>query len=302
MGARRSRTARWRECLEQILERGGGLEIAIDHSTPHAQNPTGEQAGDRSPASEALGSLVWRVRLYEVTDSSLTLEMPGALGSSFRIASGTPIRAVMAIGQNRWMFSSSALGETQIQIGKRFFPALRIATPTEVERCRRRVTDRLSTAEFHLPSVQCWTLLDPDSAIPAELANRARIHELLKARSEGEPSAALEAALLPAVGPCSPGMLANIGGGGIGVRFEPAARVDLDTRNLYWMRVDLRPWIPAPMAVTARLAHVHTDSTQTLHAGFSFDFSHNPNHRSFIIEQVERCMKLMQSVPQRKAA
>lgn len=302
MGASRSRTARWRECLEQILERGGGLEIAIDHASSEPPSPSNEQAGDRPHEPEPRGSLVWRVRLYEVTDSSLTLEMPGALGSSFRIAPGTPLRAVMAIGQNRWMFSSSAMGDTQIQVGKRFFPALRIATPTEVERCRRRITDRLSTAAFQLPSVQCWTLLDADSAIPAELANRARINELLKARSEGEPSAALEAALLPAVGPSSPGMLANIGGGGIGVRFEPTARVDLDTRNLYWMRLDLRPWIPAPLAVTARLAHVHTDSTQTLHAGFAFDFSHNPEHRAFIIEQVERCMKLMQSVPQRKAA
>ncbi|KAA0214331.1 MAG: hypothetical protein DYG94_07560 [Leptolyngbya sp. PLA3] len=293
---------RWRECLDQILERGGGLEIAIDHAPTDTQPSTDEQAGDRSHAPATGGSLVWRVRLYEVTDSSLTLEMPGALGSSFRIAAGTPLRAVMSIGQNRWMFSSSALGETQIQVGRRFFPALRIATPTEVERCRRRITDRLSTSEFQLPSVQCWTLLDPDSAIPAELANRARINELLKARSEGEPSAALEAALLPAVGPSSPGMLANIGGGGIGVRFEQHSRIDLDTRNLYWMRLDLRPWIPAPLAVTARLAHVHTDSTQTRHAGFAFDFSHNPEHRTFIIEQVECCMRLMQTVPQRKAA
>lgn len=288
MGARRSRTARWREGLEQILERGGGLEIAIDHA----------DSGD----ADHSGNLVWRVRLYEIADDSLTIEMPGALGSSFRIGPGTPLVAVMAIGQNRWKFHTTVLGEANAHSGRRPFPAMRVAMPDNVERCIRRSSDRVATDAFQLPSVQCWTLLEAESAIPAELANRARINELLKAREQGEPSAALEAALLPAVGPSSPGALSNIGGGGIGVRFEPTSRVDLDTRNLYWMRLDLRPWVPAPLAVTARLAHVHTDSSQCLHAGFAFDFSHNPEHRTFVIEQMERCMRLMQSSHQRKAA
>lgn len=292
MGARRSRTARWREGLDQILHRGGGLEIAIDHGEP----TSGEQSGDR------LGSLVWRVRLYEITETHLTLEMPGALGSSFRIAENTPLVAVMAIGQNRWMFQTHALGEAQIHVGRRTFPGLRIAVPENVERCRQRTTDRVLTDAFQLPDVQCWTLLDPDSAIPAELANRARINELSRAHQQGEPSAALEAALLPTVGPSALGSLANIGGGGIGVRFGPNSQVDLDTRNLYWMRLDLRPWIPAPLAVTARMAHLHTDSTQSLNAGFAFDFSHNPEHKAFIIEQMERCMRMMQTSHQRKAA
>ncbi|GAB4385365.1 MAG: hypothetical protein Kow0022_10960 [Phycisphaerales bacterium] len=242
------------------------------------------------------------MRLYEITDTHLTLEMPGALGTSFRIAENTRLRAVMAIGQNRWMFRSHVLGESQIQIGRRTFPALRIALPDGVERCRRRASDRLVTDGFQLPEVQCSLLLDPESAIPAELANRARINELSRTHQLGEASPALEAVLLPSVGPSAMGSLANIGGGGIGVRFGPNAPVTLDTRNLYWLRLDLRPWIPAPLAVTARLAHVHADSSQCVHAGFAFEFSHNPEHRAFVIEQMERCMRQMQDSHHRKAA
>lgn len=280
MGASRSRTARWRECLSQIQQRGGGLEIALDQSD-----------GTNAPASN---SVVWRVRLYAVDDSALTIEMPGALGTSFPIRNNAKLIAVMAIGQNRWLFRTRVLGQAVTHVGRREFPALRIALPEAVERCPRRRTSRLSTTSLQLPGAQCWMLLDPESAIPAEVANRARINELLRSRTCERPSPELEAVLLPTVGPSASAELANIGGGGVGLRFSRENCIELDTRHYYWLKLDLCPWVPAPLVVTARLAHVHSDASQIVHAGFAFDFSHDAEHRPFIIEQMKRCMRLMQ--------
>jgi hypothetical protein len=278
VSAKRSRTTRWRECLEQILERGGGIEISI---VPDAAADSDEV------------NLVWRVRLYAVHEDHIVVETPGTMGRSFEIAAGTRLVGTMAVGQNRWMFHSHALGATQSP-ERRGFPALRLSTPEGVERCRRGTSDRISTAQISLPEVSCWPLIDPVTAIPAEVANRARIQELTFARETSPLAPELEAILLPAVGPQATAALGNIGGGGVGLRFAPSERIDLDTRNVYWLRLDLRPWIPAPLTVSARLAHTFTDAAQQVHAGFAFDFSHNPEHRGFVIEQMERCMKRMQ--------
>lgn len=285
MSAKRSRTTRWRECLEQILERGGGIEVAIV--------PTGK-------AEAECVNLVWRVRLYEVHDDHIIVETPGTMGRSFEIAKQTKLVGTMAVGQNRWMFHTIVLGMTETH-DRRGFAALRLSSPEGVERCRRGTSDRISTAQISLPEVSCWPLIDPVTAIPAELANRARIQELTYARETSPLAPELEAILLPAVGPLATAALGNIGGGGVGLRFAPTERIDLDTRNVYWLRVDLRPWIPAPLTVSARLAHTFTDAAQQVHAGFAFDFSHNPEHRAFVIEQMDGCMRRMQG-EERQAA
>jgi hypothetical protein len=282
VGANRSRAVRWRECLEQILERGGGVEIAV------------RQPGENADDVEA-SELLWRVRLFDIGAESMTVEMPGAMGQSYEIDLGMPLVGVMAIGQNRWRFESRVLGVTKTIGGRREYPALSIALPENVQRCRRRVADRVSTDDSQLPAVCCWTLLDPESAIPAEVANQARMHELHKTRCSQPASVQLEAVLLPSVGPESRGVLANIGGGGVGLQFERGERLDLDTRHSYWLRLDLRPWLPAPLSVTARLAHSYVDAMGTVHAGFAFDFSHNPGHRVFVLEQIGLCMRTMQA-------
>lgn len=279
MGANRSRTTRWRECLEQIHERGGGIEISVVPSDAHGANAV---------------SLVWRVRLYDIRDDHMVVETPGTMGKSFEITAGTRLVGTMSVGQNRWMFHTTALGATEAT-DRRGFAALRLTLPEGVERCRRGTHDRISTAEVSLPEVACWPLVDPITAVPAEVANRARIQELTHARETSSLAPELEAILLPAVGPKATAALGNIGGGGVGLRFGPAEHIDLDTRNVYWLRLDLRPWIPAPLTVSARLAHTFTDAAQQVHAGFAFDFSHNPEQRAFVIEQMERCMKRMQS-------
>jgi len=285
VGAKRSRTTRWRECLEQIHERGGGIEISVvpaDAATSHTV------------------SLVWRVRLYEIGEDHLVVETPGTMGRSFEIADGTKLVGTMSVGQNRWMFHTTSLGSTN-GTDRRGFAALRLSAPEGVERCRRGSHDRITTAQISLPEVACWPLIDPITAIPAEVANRARIQELTLARETSPLAPELEAILLPAVGPRATASLGNIGGGGVGLRFGPNERIDLDTRNVYWLRLDLRPWIPAPLTVSARLAHTFTDAAQYVHAGFAFDFSHNPDQRAFVIQQMERCMKRIQT-EQREAA
>jgi hypothetical protein len=277
VGAKRSRTLRWRDCLEQILERGGGIEISVEND------------GD-GPDTPASINLVWRVRLYAIESDHIVVEMPGTMGRSFEIPVGSKLVGNLSVGQNRWMFHSSVLGSVA-SAGRRGFPALRLALPQGVERCRRGSRDRITTAEVCLPEVRCWPLVDPVSAIPAELANRARIRELGLARECADQAPELEAILLPAVGPEATAALANFGGGGVGLRFPANEQIDLDTRNVYWLRLDLRPWLPAPLTVSARLAHTFTDATQQVHAGFAFDFSHNPEHRDFVIEQMELCMQ-----------
>ena len=65
--------------------------------------------------------------------------------------------------------------------------------------------------------------------------------------------------------------------------------------------MDLRPEIPAPLAVTARLAHTHIDSEQNLYAGLAFDFAFNPAHREFVLALLARYVDSLQS-PQRTSA
>ncbi|MEX2080215.1 MAG: hypothetical protein WEC33_01245, partial [Dehalococcoidia bacterium] len=88
MPANRSRTDRWRDCLTQLLERNGALEITF---------PAGAQA---VPGANVL----WRVRLLAMDEETLTVEQPNAAGQTLQLDEGIDLIAVMQIGQNRWMF------------------------------------------------------------------------------------------------------------------------------------------------------------------------------------------------------
>jgi hypothetical protein len=137
-----------------------------------------------------------------------------------------------------------------------------------------------------LPPVECWQLLSPTSAIAAEAANAGKIRDLQSGRCDE--SLAMTASLLPEVGPKFTGKLLNIGGGGVGIIFDRNEASAADRCRLIWLRVDLRPVIPAPIAMTARLVHKHIDSEQNLITGAAFDFSVNAAHREFVVDQIVR--------------
>jgi len=280
--ANRSRTDRWRQSLQKIYERGGGLEFAIKHDE-----------------DDGVKDLVWRVRLLRLSDDELVIEQPGAMGQSFRIGQGVKLVGIMAVGQNRWMFDTVVVGQTVNETRHGTFPALRLAMPEGVERCLRRQSDRTSIAHLDLPMVECWKLLDPLSATPLEVANRLQVEELTRTGATAAGSDDLIA--LPSVGPKFEARLANLGGGGVGLVVPKQSRSGIDSGKVFWLRLDLRATIPAPIALTAKLAHSHIDSQQNTYAGMAFEFGLNNQHKDFVLRQIARYLGSLQP-SQRKAA
>lgn len=276
MPANRSRTERWRECLRQIQQREGGIELTLP-------NPTGGP------------NLMWRCRLLRMTDEELVVEMPGAAGQSVELTSGLDVVCVIALGQNRWMFHSKTRGSVSLAArGRGPNLGLRLTAPTEVERCQRRQFYRISTASIELPLVECWPVLDPASVRMAEIANRSLVNACengsdFNSHPGSDGTGDIESSLvLPEVGPRFTGRLANISGGGLGLVFEGDEAAAVDQSRLVWLRVDLRPTLAAPIGLTARLSHTHMDSGQRVYAGLAFEFQFNPSHRGFVLEQIGR--------------
>ena len=277
MPASRSRTERWRDSLSKIHQRGGGLEFTAD-------------VGGEPDA----GNLIWRVRLLDMTESELIVEAPGSMGKRFAVSDGDRLIGIMNVGQNRWMFHTEVLGHVDGAM-----PALRLAMPERVERCMRRTFDRISTASISLPSVECWALRDPRSAVPCEVANRVKILDQLDCDIIGSiGNDSLDPIELPDVGPKFTAELANIGGGGIGLRIARDSGPTVEGSQLFWLRLDLRPVVPTPLTLTARRAHTHIDSGQNIYAGMAFEFQLNPAHKAFVIDQISRYF----SAAQRRAA
>ena len=106
----------------------------------------------------------------------------------------------------------------------------------------------------------------------------------------GSPSLAsedlAEPIVLPEVGPKFSARLVNVGGGGAGLVLDRSESAANERARLFWLRINLTPQIPAPIAVTARMVHTHLDSAQNLYAGMAFDFGFNPSHRQFVVEQI----------------
>jgi hypothetical protein len=280
MPANRSRTERWRECLNQICERGGGLEFAIDQGGP----------SDRK-------DLVWRVHVYRVDRDAILVEHPGSMGQSFPVSAGTPLVGIMAVGQNRWMFRTEVLAVETVPGRGGPRRALRIRSPQTVERCIRRNAERTSTLELSLPTVDCWPLLNVHSATAVEVANRVQIADLLASGGVARPSD--DAVAIPEVGPRFEARLANIGGGGVGLIVPRQDHSTVDSVHPYFLRIDLRPSVPAPLLLTARVAHTHIDSQQNTYAGLAFEFAHNPEHKAFVVGEIARYVG---SMPFRRAA
>ena len=284
MPARRSRTQQWHRCLEEILERKGTLEIAIAREYDDE-----ERRGNH---------LIWRVRLLSLTDSALVVEQPIALGRTVELDSNIDLIAVIAIGQNRWMFRTRTDAKLQFtgRDGHRS-AALRLALPDNVERCQRRHHYRVQTASLSLPEVELWPLLDPKSVLIAE-----RLNELQYYRSQpggedihDEQIAALTSdAAMPEVGPRLTAALLNLGGGGVGLQIRPADAGAIGRHKLYWLRFLLLPELTTPICATGKLVHTHVESSQDVYAGLAFDFSFNPGHQQFVLDQICRYIALQQ--------
>jgi hypothetical protein len=272
--ASRSRTERWFECLRQVAQRDGAIEITI-------------------PASGLGGSdLIWRVRIVALTDDEIVVEQPNAAGQYIEFSPGVSIIGVMAIGQNRWMFRTNILPPDKNR-SSRPIRVLRLVMPDHVERCQRRNFYRISTAEISLPKVECWPLINPSSVVAAEVANRALISELI--RSGGAPHRFEdESLLLPEVGPRFVARLVNLGGGGAGLMIDRSEASAADRARLFWVRVNLMPTIPAPIAMTARLVHTHIDSSQNIYAGMAFEWAFHTSHRDFVVAQITRYVAQLQ--------
>ncbi|MCC6320173.1 MAG: hypothetical protein IT438_01910 [Phycisphaerales bacterium] len=283
MPAIRSRTEHWLDNLRKIHERGGALEISIDRSTSGG-----------SSADETGSDVAWRVRVIRVAEDHIVVEPPAAFGATIDFETDIALIGAMTIGQNRWMFHTRTLGHIEgARPGDRH---LVLALPERVERCTRRSFFRISTANLQLPRVQCWPLNDPSSVGAAEAANRCEIRDLLEGDGPGNPGELLSESslLLPDVGPAFKASLLNVSGGGLGLLVAPEDAAALSARPYLWIRLDLRPHIPAPAAVTARIAHTHTDSSQHIYAGLAFDFSQSSQHRRFIVELLGRYIESLQ--------
>lgn len=280
MPANRSRTMEWRRCLKQVHQRRGALDIAV------ARNYQ-DNGGDGR-------HLIWRVRLLEVTDREIIVEEPKTLGQIIHLRQGIELIAIMAIGQNRWMFTTANLGPTSHPAnGSKTTHALRLAMPRSVQRCQRRSHYRVQTASLNLPDVEMWPLLDAKSVVIAERANELRFRADRDGQAGRTHGAGAEETM-PEVGPKLTATLLNIGGGGVGLRVMPADAQVLTRHKLYWLRFSLPPELNTPICATGKLVHTSVDSTQHTYAGVAFDFSFNPNHQQHVVDQICRYISIQQ--------
>ncbi len=264
MPANRSRTDRWRNCLWQIYERSGAIEISLA----------------RPDDPEAVGrDLIWRVKILHLDDDKIVVNHPAAFGRSMPIEPGTRLVGAMSVGQNRWMFQTQSIEAGDAR-------SLHLAMPEKVERCPRRSYYRVSTAAVELPDVACWPLLDPSTVVAAEVANEAYARDMLCHRRDPSFPEPGPEHLLPEVGPGFGAKLVNISGGGLGLVVSPQEASGLDRARFLWMRVNLGPDMPSPIALSGRIVHTHMDSAQSVHVGLAFEFGFNPAHREFVIAQV----------------
>ena len=295
MAATRQRTENWRKCLWQIYERNGAIEISL----PESQDAVD---GDDTSVGAGATNLIWRVRILGIEDDAITVETPAALGKSLYLEDGVRLIAAIVIGQNRWMFETEITGHVkQRGRGGKAISALRLFLPKKVERCGRRNFYRISTTELTLPRVRLWSLIDPASAAVAEHANEEMVRRIQEKSGEAGVGDALDKSFieqlaLPEVGPPFDGVLANLGGGGLGVIVEQDNSLAFTSHRIYYLQFALPPEIAVPLAVTAKLVHTHMDSGHRIYAGLAFDFSRNKSHESFIAEQLERYVALRQDV------
>jgi c-di-GMP-binding flagellar brake protein YcgR len=195
------------------------------------------------------------------------------------------------------MFTTRNLGSTQTATAdRRPVTALRLAMPDSVERCQRRNHYRVETAELSLPQVEVWPLLDPKSVLLAERASELQLEagSLTDDDADTDESDAPQTLLMPEVGPKFTATMLNLGGGGIGLRVLAPEAQSLSRHKVYWMHIHLPSAPSSLICATGKLVHTHMESTHDLYAGMAFDFTFNPAHERFVIDQICRYIALQQ--------
>ena len=249
MPANRSRTSGWRRSLHQIFERNGSLEIAI--ARYYEEDNSGQH-------------LIWRVRLLGLSETEVIVEQPMTLGQIIRINKGVEMVAIIAIGQNRWMFPTTNLGLHEQRLNSsKSVPAMRLVLPSEVERCQRRNYYRVETAALILPKVEIWPLLDPKSVVIAERANELQ-SEMPATGNQHAGEIHLADDVMPEIGPKFTASLVNIGGGGVGLNVEQDQASHLGSHKMYWIRIALPPELENPIYATGKLVHSHMESNHSV--------------------------------------
>jgi len=272
-----NRTHDWQRSLRQVYERGGSLDLAI--ATDHGQQQDG-------------ANVLWRVRLLDLTQDAIIVEQPSTLGSDVVLQPGVELVIILTIGQNRWMFRTQYLDGLRLAAGggrhgTKPTAAIRLAMPEHVERCQRRANYRVSTASLKLPDVDIWPLLDPKTVIVAERANELEFERESDAQSPDD-------IRLPEVGPRFRASLVNLGGGGVGLTVPSTDSQSLLRHKLFWMRIELPPDLKAPICATAKVVHTHMTASQDYYAGLAFDFTFNPAHQRYVVEQIGRYVASVQ--------
>ena len=278
MPAQRARTAGWKQCLQQICDRRGSLELAI--------RPPGEMNGD-APR----GDLLFRARLISIDHSTIRVEMPVSLGQSVEFEDGIELVAIMSIGQNRWMFHTHCIGPDTAP-SPTGTPGLVLSAPQRVERCQRRRDYRIDTADLQLPNVRLWPLLDPSSVIAAERLTAVDFQHELDGTGSG--AMQIDADLMPKLGPEYGGRIVNLGGGGLGVAVGMGDAGVVGRHAMWWMQFELPPSVQTPVRAVARVAHRHMRSDRSLYCGMCFDFGVNPSHRHVVARQIMRAIAGLQ--------
>ena len=286
MPASRSRTTEWRRSLEQLRDREGAIEVAVAH----------DGAGNDESILNS-SDLVWRVRVLELSDNEVCVDLPFALGRAVELPIGTELLGAIAIGQNRWMFRTKVLGPWATRAPyPRTHRGVRLVLPDHVERCVRRAS-RVEVATINLPKVEMWPLLEPRSVMPAQRASELAF----KAMLAGEAQLPTTDDLFPTTGPGFSATLVNLGGGGLGVLVEASDSAALSRHRLFWIRFSLGDITPIPIAAAARVVHTHMDSSHRIYAGISFDFDFNPAYQRVVGEQIVHAIAQLTNAQQRAA-
>ena len=251
MQTRRSRTEHWRDSLAEVKARGGTIECTLD----------GEEGG-----------LTWRLRVWGLSEECVVVEAPTAFGHPLILDPGVRMRGTIAIGQNRWDFSTEVLsshGDT-----------LQLKAPSRVRR-RRRV------ARTDLAPCPSGLKLRP---LPSGVTGAAAERAWVALASGGE--AADPALVRPVSAPPISVQLANIGVGGVGVIFESSDAALAMRRGGWWIEGDLPGG--GTLVASAELVHRHMQSDRCLYAGLSFRIGAGQRQRRHLSKLVEEAAKRLQ--------
>src|SRR5262249_24763111 len=82
--------------------------------------------------------------------------------------------------------------------------------------------------------------------------------------------------------------------GGVGLRVSPEDSQIVARHKLFWMRINLLPALTTPVCATGKLVHSHMESNHDTYAGLAFDFSFNPVHQRFVVDQICRYISIQQ--------